>query len=71
VLLKILVYQQEDILFEGTVFPLIIPMIDAQRNQDSDYYEDDLSNSIHQILGKLILRQQLLTDLAEEFDHRK
>lgn len=53
----------------GPLFVAFIPVVGLQSNENtSDHYEY-LAKGIDKVLGELVFCQQLLTDLAEEFDH--
>jgi hypothetical protein len=47
-------------------FPIFIPCIDLQGNENTDSNQEDFAQSIDQVPGYTILREQLLADFSEK-----
>jgi hypothetical protein len=51
------------------VFPLFIPVIHLEGNQNPNHYQQDLPNGIQQVFAELVVYHESLTYLAEEAEH--
>jgi hypothetical protein len=49
--------------------PVLIPIINLQRNQDANDHNENLNDHIQQVFAELVISYKSLTYLAEEAEH--
>ena len=49
--------------------PFLVPVVDAQCDQNTDDHQENFTGGIDQVFGKPVFRKQFVPDPAKEFYH--
>ena len=60
---------QKDLMFGFPVYPLNIPVVHLECDQDTDHDQHDLTDGVYEVSAESVLGKEFKPDLSEEMDH--